>query len=159
MNEQVKQRIGPALGKVSSGIYILTASSDEMPVGMLASFIEQASFEPPMVTAAIGNGRPMLDAIVQSGKFGINVVAKSSAKILKPFSSPDVTDPFSMVELLENDSGIPQLADAMAYLECRMLQQMDAGDHTLVLAEVVNGELMDPQAEPMIRTRVNGFSY
>ncbi len=159
MTEELKQRIGPALAKVSSGIYIITARLDGQPVGMLASFIEQAGFEPPMVTAAIGKDRAVLDAMLNDGRFGINVIAKSAAKVIKPFSSPDVSSPFEGIELIDNSERTPQLAEAMAFLQCRYQQQVDAGDHVVVLAEVVDGNLQDASAEPMIRTRVNGFSY
>ncbi|HAA88643.1 MAG TPA: flavin reductase family protein, partial [Verrucomicrobiales bacterium] len=54
MNEE---RIGPALGKLPSGVYIATSTLDGEEVGMLASFVEQAGFEPPTITAAISAGR------------------------------------------------------------------------------------------------------
>ena len=46
--------IGAALGKIPSGVFIATSSIDGDEVGMLASFVEQAGFNPPTITAAIG---------------------------------------------------------------------------------------------------------
>lgn len=159
MNEETKSRVGPALGKISSGIYITTAWRDARPLGMLSSFVEQAGFEPPMLSLAVGKGRALLDALDPGATFGVNVVSRGGARLLKPFSSPDVADPFAAIAWSEGPAGIPRLDDAMAVLACVVRGSMDAGDHVLLLAEVVDGQLIDPEADPMVRVRSNGFSY
>ena len=84
-----KEKIGPALGKLPSGVYIVTSILDGEEIGMLASFVEQAGFDPPMVTAAVSNGRRIITAIEQSGLMGINVLGEEDARLMKPFTQRD----------------------------------------------------------------------
>ena len=58
--------IGAALGKIPSGVFIATSIQDGEEVGMLASFVEQAGFNPPMITVAIGVDRRLNQAIEDS---------------------------------------------------------------------------------------------
>ena len=51
------ESIAPVLGRVASGIYILTIRNQDQETGMLASWVLQAGFEPPMVTVAVKKGR------------------------------------------------------------------------------------------------------
>lgn len=155
-----ENELAPALGKIASGLYILTAQVDGEPHGMLASFIEQAAFEPPMISLAVGKERPILQALDGHGMFGVHVLSKANSKLIGTFSrlNPE-GDPFANHELAENLFGIPQLTEAQAFLACKVANKMDAGDHALYLAEVVEGVLQHPSAEPMIRIRSNGLKY
>ena len=154
-----KEKIGPALGKLPSGVYIVTSILDGKEIGMLASFVEQAGFDPPMVTAAVSNGRRIITAIEQSGLMGINVLGEEDARLMKPFTQSDNDSPFTGLELDENEHAIPQLSDALAFLACRITGKIEGGDHTIYAAEVIDGILNDPSCQPMVRIRKNGFQY
>ena len=154
-----KEKIGPALGKLPSGVYIATSILDGEEIGMLASFVEQAGFEPPMITVALSNGRRLVTAVEQSRLIGINVLGDEDARLMKPFTQPDNDSPFAGLELDENEHSIPQLAEALAFLACRITGKIEGGDHTIYAAEVIDGILNDPSREPMVRIRKNGFQY
>ena len=158
-----QEKVAPALGKIASGLYIATAAdSGGNPVGMLCSFVEQAGFEPPMITIAIGPDRRLAKALVDGGKLGLNVLGKSNGgALLKPFVSSGDADPFAGLSLAQNQHGIPQLSGALAFLACELRNQMPAGDHTIYLCEVIDGGMPVTQEkdEPMIRIRANGFGY
>src|SRR5687768_13076480 len=64
--------LGQALGRVPSGLYILTARHDGKATGMLASWVQQAGFDPPMVTVAVNRDRYVGDWITRSGRFALN---------------------------------------------------------------------------------------
>ncbi|MES2570233.1 MAG: flavin reductase family protein [Verrucomicrobiota bacterium] len=151
--------IGAAIGKISSGLYVATAQLEGVPTGMLCSFVEQAGFEPPMISIALGPGRPIVAALEGSGLFGIHVLSKDDNALLKAFARGDNPDAFTTLARVENRFGIPQFAEAWAFLACKVSGKLDAGDHTLYLAEVLDGALQRENAEPMIRVRANGFSY
>ncbi len=63
-----RNRIAPALGKIPSGIFVATAVVENAPIGMLCSFVEQAGFEPPMISIALGLDRP-LRPVLELGNF------------------------------------------------------------------------------------------
>lgn len=156
-----KDRVGPALGQITSGLYIATATIDGEPSGMLCSFVEQASFQPPMVTIALSPDRRIVEAFTMSEQklIGLNVLSSDNQPLIGPFANPNNEDPFSGVPLVENAYGLPQLERSMAFLVCEYRQEMIAGDHHVYLFEVLDGELTEEDAEPIMRVRRNGFSY
>jgi len=154
-----RERIAPVLGKIASGLYVATAAIGERPVGMLCSFVEQCSFEPPMISIAVGAGRPLLPVLEGHGLFGLHILSKQNGDLLKAFSRPDVADPFEGQPQTENLFGIPQLASAWGFLACKVAGKLASGDHTLFIAEVFDGSLQHPGQEANVRIRSNGFRY
>jgi 3-hydroxy-9,10-secoandrosta-1,3,5(10)-triene-9,17-dione monooxygenase reductase component len=157
MNEA--ERIGPALGKIPSGLFIATATLNGAPMGMLCSFVEQAGFRPPMISMAVGHGRPIIEALDESGLFGLHILGKENAALLKAFARGDNPAAFTENALIENTHGVPQFADAWAFLVAKVAGRLSAGDHTLYLAEVLDGALQKEGQEPQVRVRSNGFGY
>lgn len=154
-----RELISPALGKIASGLYIATARIGETPLGMVCSFVQQCSFEPPMISLAMAPTRPLIPALDGHGLLGLHVLSKENNALLKAFSRPEVSDPFAGLTLTENLFGIPQLADAWVFLACKVTRKTPAGDHILYTAEVFDGMIQHPGGEAMVRIRLNGFSY
>ena len=152
-------RIGPALGKIASGLYVATANVAGAPVGMLCSFVEQAGFAPPMISVALAPGRPITAALDGAGVFGLHVLSKENNALMKAFARGDNPAAFAELPLVENLHGVPQFADAWAFLVAKVTGRLTAGDHTLYLAEVIDGVLQKENQEPMVRVRANGFGY
>ena len=148
-----------ALGKISSGLYVATANVDGMPVGMLCSFVEQASFEPPMITLAIAPGRPICAALDVAGTFGLHVLGKGDNALMKSFARGSTPEAFAAHPLIENPNGVPQFAEAWAFLVAQVRQSVPAGDHTVYVAEIIDGALQREGEEPMVRVRPHGFTY
>ncbi len=153
------EKVGPALGKLPSGVYIATSTLDGEEIGMLASFVEQAGFAPPMITAAISKGRRLEQAVESSGLIGINILAEDDGRLMKPFAQSDNESPFADVALEDNEHGVPQLADALGFLAGKVTGKIEGGDHTIYAAEVIDGVLNDSTRSPMVRIRKNGFQY
>lgn len=148
-----------ALGKIPSGLYAVGAMHEGRRLGMLCSFVEQAGFEPPMISIALGVDRPLRAVLERGGLFSVNILGAEDKKILAAFASGREEDPFAAFKLLDNGHNLPQLAEAMAWLACRPRGSVPAGDHVVYVAEVVEGCLHREGSEPMIRVRKNGFAY
>ena len=148
-----------ALGRMPSGLYAVGAAHEGRRLGMLCSFIEQAGFEPPMISIALGTDRPMRQALEKGTLFSVNILGAEDKTILAAFASGREEDPFAPFTLIENGHGLPQLADALAWLACRPRGSVAAGDHVVYVAEVLEGCLHREGVEPMIRVRKNGFAY
>ena len=153
------ERIGAALGKIPSGVFIATSTQDGEEIGMLASFVEQAGFNPPTITVAIGLDRRLNQAVEESNMIGINILAEEDARLMKPFNQQDNRSPFDSLELEDNQYELPQLSDALAFLACKIIGKIECGDHIIYAAEVIDGVLNDPSRSPMVRVRKNGFQY
>ena len=74
------------LGRLPSGIYILTVGEGNDSTGMLASWVQQAAFEPPMVSVALKRGRHISERIEAGEPFVLNVVGEGHKSLLKHFA-------------------------------------------------------------------------
>jgi len=154
-----KSTVGPALGKIPSGIFVVTGCLDGIAVGMLASFVEQAAFDPPTVTISMQPGRLIHRAAEETRLLGVNILSEDNADLMEPFSQPSNPEPFAGLSLVPNERALPQLSAAMAFLSCKVTGMLPAGDHIVYTAEVTDGILQNDQAVPMVRIRRDGFGY
>lgn len=160
-SDERKHSIGKALGRVPSGVFILTARHGEQSSAMMASWVQQASFHPPAVSIAIAKDRPIAQIIRESKQCVLSVVPENDTSLMKRYARgvKPGEDPFSGVKTVETMIGVPALAAALAYLELRVVQICDFGaDHDLVIAEVTSGKLLREGAS-FTHLRGSGFHY
>ena len=154
--------LAQALGRIPSGLYILTVRSGVQSTGLLASWVQQAGFDPPMVTVAVRSDRFVADWIAASGRFALNQIPVGGKPLIRHFSrgfTPD-EDAFEGLALLPDAArGGPVLASAMAFLDLEVAGQLAEGDHRVFLARVAAGAVLAPEAEPLKHVRSNGFHY
>ena len=148
------------LGRVPSGLFILTARHGEEETGMLASWVMQAGFEPPMVSVALRQGRPVADWLTAGNPFVLNVLGESHKSLLKHFGRGfEPGEPaFQGLQFERAPDGAPILADTLGHLECRPVGQIDSGDHRVFLAQITGGRLNDGTS-PYVHIRKNGLRY
>ena len=148
------------LGRIPSGIYILTVGSGDRATGLLASWVQQAGFEPPMISVAVKQGRFVADWISEGQPFVINILGESNSGSMKHFSrgfEPN-ENAFEGVEASHCPRGVPVLKDALGHLECELASSATSGDHHIFLAKVVRGILASDE-KPMVHIRKNGANY
>jgi flavin reductase (DIM6/NTAB) family NADH-FMN oxidoreductase RutF len=151
----------PVVGRVPSGIFILTVGTGSRATGMLASWVMQAGFEPPMISVAVKLGRYVCDWLTEGQPFVINVVGEGQKELLKHFGKGFEPDEpaFEGLEISHCARGVPILKNALGHLECEPTAHADSGDHRLFLAKVVRGKIMDSDAKPMVHIRNSGARY
>lgn len=150
----------PVLGRVTSGIFILTIGSGDRATGMLTSWVMQAGFEPPMVSVAVKKGRYVEEWLTAGDPFVLNVVAEQQFDFLKHFGSGfDMGEPaFEGVSISRCPRGVAILTDSLGHLECEPVSHVDSGDHRIFLANVVRGDL-HADGKPMVHIRKTGAHY
>jgi flavin reductase (DIM6/NTAB) family NADH-FMN oxidoreductase RutF len=156
VSDDLKTKVGPAMGRIASGVYIVTVGSDSDRDGMLATWICQAGFDPPSIVMAVNKQRDLLKRLEPGSGFAVNVLSKNNMDIFKAFAKPHNEGKFEGLALTE--AKYPVFASAISYMLCRVKSLMDAGDHMLVLGEVVDGGI-NTQDEPMVHLRKDGFQY
>ncbi|OUT73314.1 MAG: diflavin flavoprotein A [Synechococcus sp. TMED19] len=156
-----------ALGRLSGGLYVVTAQqgegSEQRRGAMVASWVSQASFEPPGLTVAVAKDRA-IEALMQVGdRFVLNVLAEDNHQsLLRHFLKrfPPGADRFAGVGTLEGAAqGGPVLSEALAYLDCQVQQRMECADHWLIYAVVRGGNVADQQALTAVHHRKVGNHY
>jgi flavorubredoxin/flavin reductase (DIM6/NTAB) family NADH-FMN oxidoreductase RutF len=154
--------VDKALGRISGGLYIITAKKGEVSSAMLASWVAQASFEPLGITVAVAKDRA-IEALMQVGdKFTLNILEEGNYQLLmrhflKRF--PPGADRFAGVKVYPAQNGCPILADALAYLECEVVSRMDCHDHWLVYSSVDTGRVSKLDALTAVHHRKVGNHY
>ncbi|MGB3405259.1 MAG: diflavin flavoprotein [Microcoleaceae cyanobacterium] len=151
-----------ALGRLSGGLYIISAAKGEVNSAMLASWISQASFEPLGLSIAVAKDRA-IEALMQvDDRFVLNVLAEDNyQKLMKHFLKRFApgADRFAGVDTQTAKNGSPILAEAVAYLECTVASRMELSDHWVIYATVQNGRVSDPNALPAVHHRKVGNHY
>jgi len=161
LDDAVLEKIGKALGQIPSGLFIMTASHDDRRTGMLASWVQQVCFKPPMVSVAVAKGRPIMPLLSESRQFGLCQLPVDDRLYLRKFAKGvDLSeDPFLSYDLIEDTVlGVPLLSGCAAYLECELTCHMDVeGDHDIFIGKVHAGDIQ--QGDPMVHLRDSGLSY
>jgi flavorubredoxin/flavin reductase (DIM6/NTAB) family NADH-FMN oxidoreductase RutF len=156
-----------ALGRLSGGLYVVTARQGEgeqrLSGAMVASWVSQASFTPPGLTVAVAKDRA-IEALMQVGdRFVLNVLGDDNhQELLRHFLKrfPPGADRFAGVNVLEGAAaGGPVLADALAFLGCRVVQRLEGPDHWIIYAEVEQGNVSDTEAATAVHHRKVGNHY
>ena len=150
-----------ALGRLPSGLFILTIGTGPRATGMLTSWVMQAGLQPPMVSVAVKLGRYTCDWITAGQPFVLNLVGKQQKSLLAHFSAGfEPGQPaFDGLAIDHCPRGVPILADALGHLECEPVRHVDSGDHRLFLANVVRGRLNQPDEKPWVHIRKSGTHY
>jgi len=149
-----------ALGRVPSGLYVVSTRGPAGPLGFVASFLVQVGLEPPTLAVAVGSGREHLAALRAAGGFTVSVLDKSSAAVMGAFfkKRPDGSSPYDELECGSAASGIPYVRSALAWLDCRVTGEHSVGDHVVVFATVADGEQLR-EGEPSLHVRRDGRGY
>ena len=159
--------VDKALGRLSGGLYVVTAQQGEGQAArsgaMVASWVSQASFEPPGITVAVAKDRA-IESLMQVGdRFVLNILREDNhQKLLRHFLRrfPPGSDRFAGVNVLEGAAeGGPVLGDALAFLGCRVVQRMEGPDHWIIYAEVEQGKVSDSTASTAVHHRKVGNHY
>ena len=152
-----------ALGRLSGGLYVVTARQDERASAMVASWVSQASFQPPGISVAVAKDRA-IEALMQVGdRFVLNILREDNHQpLLRHFLRrfPPGADRFAGINTLEGvAAGGPVLGDALAFLGCRVLQRLEGPDHWIIYAEVEQGNVSDTEAATAVHHRKVGNHY
>jgi flavorubredoxin/flavin reductase (DIM6/NTAB) family NADH-FMN oxidoreductase RutF len=165
---KVKQRksldtdLDKAIGRISGGLYIITTKKGDRSGAMVASWVTQASFDPPGFTVAVAKDRA-IESLMQVGdQFILNILEEGNYQtlmkhFLKRFGPGE--DRFAGVNTHTANNGSPILADALAYLECEVASRMECADHWIVYNKVTDGRVSKPDSLTAVHHRKVGNYY
>lgn len=151
-----------ALGRLSGGLYIVTAQKGDSRSAMLASWVSQASFKPLGLTIAVAKDRAIESLMRVGDSFVLNVLEENNYQplmkhFLKRFGPG--SDRFEGIDIQTAQNGSPILTTALAYLECEVKTRMECSDHWLVYASVSIGRLSNSEARTAVHHRKVGNHY
>lgn len=151
-----------ALGRVIGSLCVLTTRKAELSGAMVASWVSQASFNPPGITVAVAKDRAVEALLHKGDRFALNLLAEGrETGLMKQFLQPfePGADRFAGLELETSPAEQPLLPDALAWLDGKVNQRMECGDHWLIYAEVDSGGLFDAESSTAVHQRRSGANY
>ncbi len=161
VNESQTARLEQALGRIVGSLSIVTCQEGELSGAMLASWVSQATFNPPGFTVAVAKERAIESLLHQGSSFVLNILKDGDhlglmKHFLKPFAPGE--DRFAGVKTDIADNGCPILQEALAYLECQVSDRMECGDHWVIYGVVTKGQVLQ-DGVTAIHHRKSGSHY
>lgn len=149
-----------ALRFLEYGLYVVTARHGGDVAAGSCNWVTQASFEPPLVVAAIKADSRLHGLIAASDAFCVNVLAAEQVDLAQDFFKPTMQQDHRVNDHPFHDghTGAPVLEECPAYFECRIVGKLHKGDHTIYVGEVVHAEVRRADASPL-HLRDTGWFY
>jgi flavin reductase (DIM6/NTAB) family NADH-FMN oxidoreductase RutF len=139
-----------------SGISVMTIALEGQRAGVTVGSLVSLSLTPPLVGVSIGRELAVHELLRDAGGFGVSMLRGEQAALAAHFARG--VPPIALWEGLavrDGSTGVPLLADALAWLECRIVDEHAVGDHTLFVGEVLSVELGE-NAPPLVHVE-SGF--
>jgi flavin reductase (DIM6/NTAB) family NADH-FMN oxidoreductase RutF/rubredoxin len=137
--------------KISYGLYIIAASHENKLNGYIANTAFQITADPPQLAISCSKENHTTALIRESGLFSVSVLRKeASSGLIRQFgyTSGKSENKFEQIEYKKGSSGVPVvLSDCVAWFECRVTNEYDAGTHLVFIGEVMETEMLDPESD------------
>jgi flavin reductase (DIM6/NTAB) family NADH-FMN oxidoreductase RutF/DNA-binding GntR family transcriptional regulator len=123
------------IGRFASGVTVITTRADGRDFGTTASAVSSLSMDPPMLLVCLNTESETQRAIHASMRFAVNILGEDQAEVAYRFAKK-AGSKFVEGDIVRAPTQVPMLAQAIARLECRVRETVDAATHTVFLAEV-----------------------
>ncbi|GGJ07663.1 flavin reductase family protein [Streptomyces brasiliensis] len=124
----------------AAGVAVITARGASGPVGFTATSLTSVSAEPPMLSFGIGAGASSWPTVSEAGHVGVHILGEHQGDLAATFARSGADRFGAPTVWRDGPEGVPVLDDVLAWLVCRVVARVPAGDHRIVLAEVVLGD-------------------
>ena len=141
-----------AIGHFASGVTIITARYGDEDFGVTANAVSSLSLDPPTMLVCLNRASRTQSAVSRSKAFSVNILNESQGDLAVRFATSE-TDKFRGVGVSYGVLGNPLLDGALAYLECRVMEELAGGTHAVFLAGVERAERFDGEPLAYFRGR------
>lgn len=140
-----------AMGNYPTGVTVVTAfDENQKPMGLTVNSFASVSLEPNLILWSIDKRANSYQSFLNTDKFSVNILASDQSDLCTLFSSK-VADRFSQCDWKESELNLPILSNTLSTLQCKTYQQIDAGDHTIFIGEVL--DIQNASKEPLLYHR------
>ena len=155
MNEKYRQQ---SLRMFSYGVYILSSVNEDEYCASTITWASQASFEPPMISVCIKRDSASYEIVKKRGEFILHLLGDTQKELASTFFKPTIFENEKLNgQEFSLESNLPLLKDIPAYIQCKVVEILENGDHPLFLAEVVDAKINN-DSNPL-ELRKTGWTY
>lgn len=137
--------------QLTNGLYVVGVAHGGKLGGFTAAWITQVSYDPLLVALSVNPEHASFPLLIASGNFAVSILGQGQLELAEHFGTQSGrnVDKLAAQRWQPAGCGAPVLSDAIGYLDCRVVACHPAGDHELVLAQVVAGSVLAQDALPM----------
>ncbi len=158
--DKLRRRV---LWTMPSGLYVVGSRAGDRRNGMTLNWATQLSFNPKLLGVAVENEAVTRDLIAEGGAFSLCILDREDRAIVRKFTKPVEVDTGASTlngfPFRDGVTGVPILDQAVAYVECRVQDTLELGDHTLFVGEVVDAGFQKPEDTPVLRMEDTRMNY
>ncbi len=137
-----------AMGSYPTGVTVVTAYNEENePMGLTVNSFASVSLDPLLILWSIDKRVSSYDAFLKVDRFSVNILASDQSDLCNLFASR-VPDRFGQCDWEKSELALPVLKDTLATLQCKVHKQVKAGDHTIMIGEVL--DIQNSDREPLL---------
>jgi flavin reductase (DIM6/NTAB) family NADH-FMN oxidoreductase RutF len=135
--------------RLTQGVYVVGVANGESRNAFTAAWVMQVSYDPLLLALSINPNHSSYWLLKEGRSFSVNVLKKGQLDLADHYGRSAQADKLALADWTTDRIGLPLLREALAWFECRVVSEHRAGDHVLVLGRVIDGKLLDSEAEPM----------
>lgn len=145
------------MSRLAGGVTVVaTVDADGKTHGMTVNALVSVSLDPVLVLFCCERDASLHEPLLAAGRWTVSMLTSAQGQLSRWFAARERhgTDQFAGLAVREGEhTGVPILADSLAWLECRTWATYDGGDHTIVVGEVLDMDLGPDEAEPLLYFR------
>lgn len=128
------------IGHFATGVTVITTRAGDVLQGMTANAVTSLSLDPVLVLVCVDKETHSHRVLEQGGAFAVNILAEHQEDVSRLFArrAEPETGTLRGVPFRIGVTGVPVLEDCLAYIECRVADVLEGGDHSIFLGEVVD---------------------
>jgi flavin reductase (DIM6/NTAB) family NADH-FMN oxidoreductase RutF len=143
-----ESRFKEVMGNYPTGVTVVTTvDKDGVPVGLTVNSFASVSLDPTLILWSIDHRVSTLDVFRNADKFAVHTLASDQSDICSLFASKG-TDRFANCNWKLSENGLPIIAGAYGVLQCKSFKNIEAGDHTILIGEVI--DIQNEDKEPLL---------
>ena len=137
MNKDKTRNLRQALGSFPTGVTVVSClDKNKNPLGFTANSFTSVSLDPQLISICIDKESFNIDSFSITKHFAVSVLSEDQQSISTTFATPN-EDRFQNVEWRTEDTGSPIIENAVAWFDCNTRQVIDAGDHLIIIGEII----------------------
>lgn len=136
------------MGHFATGVTVVTSGGDE-PAGLTANSVTSLSLDPPLILFALGKDAGSQSAFRESECFAMSILSAAQQDISNRFATPGPKD-FSDLDTSTAETGAPVIGGSLGWVDCRLKEILEGGDHDIFVGEIVAGKLLQEGGEPLL---------
>ena len=158
--DKLRRRV---LWSLPSGLYIVGSRAGDRRNGMTLNWATQVSFEPKSIGIGVEKTALTHELVSEGRGFVLNTVDREDRAIVRKFTKPVEVDleakTLNGFPYREGLSGAPILIQAVAWIECEVRQEVDVGNHTFFIGEVIDAGFQKDEDTPVLRMEDTRMNY